>query len=153
MEIDLDKEKYISLRVDEQIQWFDKKSSQCQRRFKLLRGIEIISAAAIPVLASFSSNQIPFNLLIAALGALIVIISALLSLNQYQENWTEYRKTSELLKHHKFLFLTQASPYDETNGFSYFAQQIETILAKENLNWANYTQSSLQQTNTAKEKA
>jgi hypothetical protein len=145
-------EDYISKRVDNQIDWYDSKSKKAQLWFKRLRGIEIISAAAIPLIAGFAEEPVPVTLIVGLLGALIAVISSIISLNQFQENWTEYRTTCESLKHEKFLFLTKAEPYHQENYFSLFVQRVESLISKENSSWSQYTQAAIEKTNLANEK-
>ena len=48
---------YLEQRLDDQINWYDKKSSANQSACKRLRLIEIIAAAAIPLLAGYSQKS------------------------------------------------------------------------------------------------
>ena len=41
-------EEYMKTRVDDQITWYDNKSTSCQNKYKLTQTIEIILAALIP---------------------------------------------------------------------------------------------------------
>ena len=113
-------DEYIEQRVDDQISWYDRKSLSAQQWFKRLRGAEIVCAAAIPVLAGFSSSNFPTSPIVGILGAAVVIIAALVSLNQYQEKWIQYRTTCETLRHEKYLFLTHTEPYNADNTFPLF---------------------------------
>ena len=83
-------------RLDDQISWYDDRSRRNQRRFKLLKYVEIVAAALIPILASFSG--VP-QWVAAILGGVVVVCEAVLHLNKYQENWLTYRSTAEALKH------------------------------------------------------
>lgn len=140
-----DKE-YINSRVDDQIGWYDRKSQRAQCWFKWLRGAEIVAAAAIPLIAGFAAEPFPVTLVLGILGASIAVISAAIILNQFQENWTEYRTTCESLKHEKFLYLTRADPYHEEEPFRLFVQRVESLISKENSAWSQYTQASLENT-------
>jgi hypothetical protein len=139
-------EEYISSRVDDQIDWYDRKSHSAQRGFKWLRGAEIASAAAIPIIAGFAKDPFPVNFVVAILGAAIAIISSIISLNQLQEKWTKYNTTCESLKHDKFLYLTKADPYHEEEPFRLFVQRVESLISKENSDWSQYTQASIENT-------
>jgi hypothetical protein len=44
----------------------------------------------------------------AGLGVLITVLEGLLHLNQYQQNWINYRSTCEALKHEKYIYLGKA---------------------------------------------
>lgn len=139
-------EEYISSRVDDQIDWYDRKSQGAQRWFKSLRGVEIVAAAAIPLIAGFADDPFPVTLVLGVLGATIAMISAAISLNQFQENWTEYRTTCESLKHEKYLYLTKAEPYHEEKPFRLFVQRVESLISKENSAWSQYTQERIEST-------
>jgi hypothetical protein len=143
---------YMVNRVDDQIQWYDKKSQSAQWWFKRLSGVEVLSAAAIPLIAGFGnelSPLFPVKLVVGVLGAMIVVISSFVSINQFQEKWIEYRTTCESLKHEKFLFLTKAEPYQNNDAFNLFVQRIESLISKENSAWSQYTQSALEKTKTS----
>ena len=136
-------DEYINSRVDDQIDWYDRKSQSAQSLFKWFRAAEIISAAAIPLIAGFAVEPFPVTLVIGILGALIAILSATISLNQFQENWTVYRTTCESLKHEKFLYLTKAEPYHDEEPFRLFVKRVESLISKENSAWSQYTQAAL----------
>lgn len=143
----MSEEQYIKSRVDDQIQWYSGRSRKAQKRFKWLRGFEMAAAALIPIIAGFG-DQLPWlhvELVLAVLGALIALSSAVVSLNQYQENWIEYRTTAESLKHEKFLFLTRAEPYLDDQAFSIFVSRVEGLISKENSTWSQYVQTGIEQ--------
>ena len=137
-------DEYIAERVDNQIGWYDQKSQGAQRWFKRIRGLEIISAGAIPLFAGFGDGSTWSIIVVGVLGAVVAILASLLSLNQFQENWIEYRTTCESLKHEKYLFLTNAEPYNEEDPlglFGLFVQRIESLISKENSTWSQQARS------------
>lgn len=144
----MNEEEYISSRVDDQIGWYDRKSQSAQCWFKWLRGAEILAASVIPLIAGFAKAPFPVTLVVGILGASIAIISAAISLNQFQENWTEYRTTCESLKHEKFLYLTKTEPYQEEEPFRLFVQRVESLISKENSAWSQYTQANIENIKT-----
>ena len=137
-------EDYIQERVDHQFNWYDDKSQAAQKSFKQLRTTEVVLAASIPFLAGLIqfSPLIPF--LIGLIGVCIVILASVLSLNQYQENWIEYRTSCESLKHEKYLFLTASEPYDSPSPFPLFVERIEGLISKENSAWSQHTRAGAQ---------
>ena len=64
-------EEYIKNRLDNQIEWYSKKSGHCQLWYKRLKKAEIIMAAAIPVILMFSDGAFWTRIAAAILGALI----------------------------------------------------------------------------------
>ncbi len=132
----MDKELYLKDRLDDQIDWYDKKSQENQKWFKLLRVTEIVCAALIPFIAGMS-EFIPYGqIIISTLGIVIAISAGLSSLNKYQENWLTYRTVCETLRHEKFLFLTSCNPYDGDSAFNKFVERVESLISKENSQWS-----------------
>ena len=138
--MDMNAKEYIKQRLDDQIDWYDKRSTASQRRYKGLRILEIVVAATIPLLAGFSTDAVPALKIAAGVaGVIVAVVSGLLALNQYQENWIEYRTTCEFLRHHKYRFLTGAEPYsNQGHAFGHLVNNIEDLISKENTNWADY---------------
>lgn len=119
-------------RVQDQIAWYDAKSQVNQRWFKWLKVCQIVTAAAIPVLAGVSAPA----WLIGSGGASIVVLEGLQQLQQYQQNWTNYRATCEQLKHEQFLFMAQAGPYGVTpNPEALLAERVEGLVSQEHAAW------------------
>ena len=78
-------------RLEEQIDWYDKKSAFNQSCFRRLKIIELVTAVLIPLLAGFST-LIPFPAIITGgLGAMIVVFESLQGLYQFQSNWISGR--------------------------------------------------------------
>lgn len=121
-------------RLQEQIEWYDRKSQACQQRFKLLKILQIVTAAAIPVAVAVSAE----DWLVAVAGALIVVLEGLQQLEQYQQNWTNYRSTCEQLKHEQFLYLSGAGPYrDGADRDRLLAEHVESLVSQEHAAWVS----------------
>ena len=131
-------DEYLQQRLEDQISWYSKKSQSNQRWFKVLRLIEIISAAFIPFLAGIGGSLLGYQIIVGALGVIIAICAGLLALNKYQENWVEYRTTAETLKHEKYLFSTKCAPYNKEDAFCILVQRVEGLISKENSQWSLY---------------
>lgn len=131
-------QEYIEKRVDDQINWYDEKSRKAQKWYKGLQLLEIIIAALISLLSGYTEHSyIP--LIIGISGAVIAVIEAVTKLNNYHENWIQYRTTCEMLKYQKHLFITGSSPYNNGNETiaSLFVHNIENIISSENNQWKN----------------
>lgn len=136
---DMDEGTYIKERLDDQINWYSRKSKRSQNWFKSLRAIEILAAATIPFLAGYATDGAPeLKVIIGILGVVIAIVAGMISLNKFQEIWIEYRTTSETLKHQKYLFVTRSNPYDDEYAFQTLVQTVEALISKENSNWNNF---------------
>jgi hypothetical protein len=136
-------QEYLAQRVDDQISWYDRKSLQNQKTFKRLRIIEIVAAAAIPLLAGqIDTGGSALKWVVGALGSIVAIVAGLLSLYRLQENWIEYRVTCEALKHEKFLYLSRVGPYAVPEPFPVFVERVESLISKEHSNWAQYVKAA-----------
>lgn len=131
----MNSDKYLEERLDEQINWYDKKSTSCQKKFKTLRNLEIISSALLTFFAGLVTKNVFFPYLVGILGIIISIIAGILNLNKYQENWIEYRSICESLRHERYMFLTNAGVYNVENPFSILVERVEAIISNENVKW------------------
>ena len=130
---------YFKERLDNQIDWYDKKSVQSQKWFKRLQVTVIVCSATIPFLSGYmDETTLYLKIVVGLLGLAIAAITAVLGLYQFQANWLEYRTTCETLRHEKYLFLAKASPYNEGEPFLLLVERIEGLISKENTNWQSY---------------
>ncbi len=135
------KEEYIESRLDGQISWYDDKSRKNKLYHILSKTSSLICAAVIPFLTAFlNGDRLWLILPISICAVLIAISTGISTVFKFQEKWNEYRTTCETLKHEKYLFLTQTSPYgnNESSDFNFFVKKIETLISKENSNWLTY---------------
>ncbi|WP_138733741.1 DUF4231 domain-containing protein [Modestobacter excelsi] len=118
-------------RLLDQLDWYDRKSSSAQRAFTRLKVVELFIAAAVPVVAGAGGS----TLLIATLGAAVLVLEAVQQLFQWQTNWVLYRSTAEALKHEKYLFLSSAGPYASADRLRVLAERIEGLISQEHAKW------------------
>ena len=129
-------------RLEQQIGWYEAKSDHNQHWFKGLKIVQIVTAAAIPVAAAASTPAA----VLGAGGAVIVVLEGLQQLQQYQQNWTTYRSTSERLKHEKFRFLSRAGPYAAAaDPESLLAERVEALTSEENAAWVSHREHAADQ--------
>ena len=129
----------ITERLEDQIGWYDRKSLVNQRSFKWIKMVEILAAALIPFMATFSFSRVLW--VTGALGVLITVLEGMLHLNQYQQNWIAYRSTCESLKHEKYVYLGKASPYSNApDPHALLAERIESLVSQEHAKWASSQQ-------------
>ena len=134
-------------RLEDQISYYDAKSSRCQKSYKGIKLVEIISAALIPFLAALHVAdthdyvKAAFAIATALLGVLITILEGVLQLQQYQQIWVTYRATCEALKHEKYTHIAKAGVYaSAADPRALLAERIETIGSQENTKWTSLQQ-------------
>jgi Protein of unknown function (DUF4231) len=126
----------IMERLEDQIAWYDKKSLSNQRIFKRVKILEIVVAALIPLISGLKIPAVVW--VTGGMGVLITIMEGLLHLNQYQQNWIAYRSTCESLRHEKYVYLGQASPYaTAADPHALLAERVESLVSQEHAKWAS----------------
>lgn len=135
-------EQYLAERLDDQIDWYDRKSQWNQRRYKILRGIEIVAASLVFLLASFARDLPGLLAIIAGLGALIVLLGSFHGLYNFEGQGLRCRTTAEALKHERYLYLTRTPPYDGPEPFPLLVERSEHLISRENSSWVEEAQRS-----------
>ena len=125
---------YLKERVDDQIEWYDVKSSRARCLYLCFRVAEIFMAALIPIVLHFVEGD-SARKFAALFGVAIVAINGILGLWKWHDLWKNYRTTCETLKHHRYLFTTQCAPYDGEDRFCLFVNNIERVISEENSDW------------------
>ena len=127
---------YLSQRIDDQINWYSKKSTFNKNRYQFIKALVIITSASIPVLAILIKSNVDFlKVVVGVAGVLIVALEGILSLYKYKDIWLKYRMTSELLNREKIMYLTKAGPYKTNQNLQTFVERSEAIMSDENKNW------------------
>lgn len=122
----------VTGRLEDQLEWYDRKASYNERWFKRLRIATILVSSSIPLCAAF----VPYPAITGSLGALIALFEGLQQLNQYHQNWITYRSTAESLKHEKYLFLSGAGGYASSeNPRILLAERVESLVSQEHSKW------------------
>ena len=134
--------------LQDQIEWYDRKSGQNQRAFKFLKICTMTAAALIPTLAGFTT--MPKTT--AGLGVFIVIAEGVQNLYQFHANWIAYRSTCEALKHEKFLYLAKAGHYGTaSDAHALLAERIESLISQEHAKWASTQEQKAKPSDSKKE--
>jgi hypothetical protein len=121
-------------RLEDQLHWYDTKSTHHKRWFQSLKVTQIVLAAVIPAGAAAGASAA----VAGALGAGIVVLEGLQQLFQFQQNWVSYRATAEALKHEKFLCLAQAGPYTNLDQpAAQLAERVESLVSQEHSAWTS----------------
>ena len=133
---------YLAERLEYEINWYEKKSKINKRFYYLIRTIEFTSAALIPLLINFLTNDVDLlKNIIEVLGFIVVISTSTISLFQFNELWTAYRTNAESLKHEKYLFLSSIKPYDTNQKHEILVERVERLISTENSRWQELSSS------------
>lgn len=108
---------YIRTRVMGQMEWFGKESTKNKKKYQGWMLASVIVSSLIPVASVFADGSIGVKILIAALGSMVTAITAFLRLQDYQDQWSNYRYNRE------YLMSTLYSYFTNTGVFAQFADQ------------------------------
>ncbi len=129
-------------RLEDQLSWYDNKSQVNQRSYVSGTIALIVLGAAVPVCAWIAPA-----IIVALLGAAIVIVNGTASALQWQYNWINYRATAERLKHEKYLFEAHAGPYNiegtDADRDRLLAERVEGIVSREHSTWVTVQEERL----------
>ena len=129
---------YLSQRIDDQINWYSKKSAFNKKRYQFIKALVIIISACIPVLAIVITGKDEIlKIAVGIAGVLIVVLEGILALYKYKDIWLKYRMTSENLNREKLLYLTGSGPYKANKTLQTFVERAETLMSEENQTWLN----------------
>jgi len=132
-------EEYIKTRIDDQIKWYSDKATINKQLHHWTKVLIIVFSASIPLIAGLEFCNIWKNIILGLLGTSIAIISGVSGLLKFQEKWSEYRTTSETLKHEKMLFVTKTGPFDNVDEpFKILVTRVENFISKEHSAWSQY---------------
>jgi uncharacterized protein DUF4231 len=124
-------------RLEDQLQWYERKSGTCQKWYTRLKTLTIVSASLIPILTGFSNGTFT-RLLTSALAGLVAVIEGLQQLHQFHSNWISYRSTCEALKHEKYLYLASAGHYaGVANSRALLVERVESLVSQEQGQWSS----------------
>lgn len=131
-------------RLEDQIAWYDRKSTSAKRWFTRLKLVELIVAAAVPAIAAAKGPPA----LLTVLGSLVVVLEGSQHLFRYQEHWITYRATCEALRHERFLFIAETGPYAQVrNRRALLAERVEMLVSREQAKWtANHEEAARHET-------
>jgi hypothetical protein len=84
------------LRLNEELDWYNRSSRRNQRGYKAVKTSQIILAASIPVVSLAGATWSAWGA--AILGAVVAALEGIQQLWKSDTLWIEYRSTAERLK-------------------------------------------------------
>jgi Protein of unknown function (DUF4231) len=127
---------YLEGRLKDQLDYHSTQSKKNKKRFYALQFVIIITSALVPIVNVINPEGagVELRLTSSILGGIIVVITAVMQLHKYQENWILFRTTQELLKKEKFLYLNDAGDYaglDSEKKKRLLVERVESLVSAE----------------------
>ncbi len=99
-----------------------------------LRSVVLVAGALVPIIALTSANEI----IVAVLGALVVVAEGVAQLTQVHDHWIRYRRTAEALRREALAFCTGTGAYQdvaELRRDQRLAARLLDVVGQENSAW------------------
>lgn len=128
---------YMEKRLDNQIDWFDKKSSANQKKYKRLKKAETFLTLSLPVVGLSPFWDYSYTkFFLVFIGAVSAYLGCWSHIETYYELWYKYRTTCELLIREKNLYQTHTGIYENSpNQFHLLVSHVENILSTVDNQW------------------
>lgn len=135
----MDIEKYLTDRVDDQLGYYGNAANKAKRKHVSMQTAIIILGLLVPVVTNLPLNWGPLGdvqghikIAVTVLSLTLAIITGLANFRKPGDLWLTYRMTEELIKHEKYLFLTNSGPYYNNEKAAHnFVETIESIISAE----------------------
>ena len=131
-------ETYFRDRYTDQVDWYGRRASENQTRYRIMQWPVVVLAALTPVLIEMPLPE-GYAHVPTFISVIVAIFTGGLQTFKYQENWLNYRTIAEALRREQYYFEARvegyASAVDEVQRRSLFVERVEALIAGENLKW------------------
>lgn len=143
-------EAYLHQRLEDQIGYYEKKSSRNKRTYYALSIAAIAANAMIPVVSVFLPSATIPKLIITLLSAVAAMVSSILILFNARELWAKYRLNASRLQALRHQYYTRSGIFagmDEEQAFQQLVALCEQQMQEENTSWETTLQNASRSTN------
>jgi hypothetical protein len=126
------------LRLEQQIDWYDRKSMSAQKWHKWVRLTQVALTATLPLVAQ--APECSDKWVVTAISGVVLVLEAVQHLNQWQHNWVGYRSTCEALRHEKYAYLGRVADYaglNDADAKAVLVEHVESLISTEHAKWVS----------------
>jgi len=117
-----------------QFSWYERAATVSRLAYQILKMTALAAGAAVTVLAAISA---PAALTACVAGAIVVMEGAQ-QMFQFHQNWISYRGTAEALRRQAFLYVADATPFDDpATRRGRLAALLNDVTTKEGATWTD----------------
>jgi hypothetical protein len=136
---ELDSNAYLTERVNDQLQYYEKAANRAKRAYKWMQSAVIVLSLIVPVAVNLPEEwgtgvdiSLEIKIAVTLMSLTVAILNGLLNFGKQGDMWLSYRMTEELLKREKFMYLAAAGKYeDKQTAFTEFVTTVESIISAE----------------------
>ena len=129
---------YIQNRLLSQIEWYDKKSGDYQKKYKRISILTVTLNGLIPIIILLADYGLVIKLLIAIISSGTAVLTSIQILNSYKDLWIQYRSNSSVLQSTLHRFYTGSGEFankEEAERFSLLVELSEDCMTSEFQQW------------------
>ena len=132
-------ESYIVDRYDDQCQWYSRKATRNKKCYYVFQTLVIVFSAVTTLTIGLGIYFPEFRwirLLALIMTASVTVLASLQKVFRVQENWIEYRNTTEALKKERYLHLAGLDEYAKAKSADkLFIARVEDLISRQNTAW------------------
>ena len=126
--------KYLKERYEDEISWYDIRSSKNKRYYQWFQWAAIIISASLPAQVVLVPEK--FKWITVIVSIVLAIATTALKTFKFEENWINYRTIAETLKKEKHYYDAGAIEYDTAEDRErLFVERVEALISRENTLW------------------
>jgi len=130
---------YINNRLLSQIDWYDRKSSDYQKKYKRISILTVTLNGLIPIIILLADYGLVIKLLIAVISSTTAVLTSMQILNNYKDLWIQYRSNCSILQSALHRFYTCSGEFankEEDDRFSLLVELSEDCMTSEYQQWS-----------------
>ena len=138
-------EAYVHQRLEDQINYYEKKSAYNKKLYFSLSIVAIGANAMIPVVSVFLPTATIPKLIITLLSAVAAMISSILILLNARGLWGKYRLNATRLQSLRYQYYTRSGIFaglEDEQAFQRLVELSEQQMQEENADWESVLQNS-----------
>lgn len=129
-----DFESYVKARYEKEIAWYDKKANWNHAIYQIFQWLAIILSSLTAILIIIGEAWVRW--LAVGVAVIVAIVTSGLKTFKYQENWINYRTTSETLRKEIYYYRASTHGYDSVGDKeALFVERVESLISRENTMW------------------
>jgi len=127
-------EAYLKNRYSTELSYYEDNAKKNKQRYQISQIIVIISSVITPILIALNRPTLQSIALFSS--GIVTIVTAILGVFKFQENWINYRTVAESLKKEKTFYDTKNCEYETAiDPEKLFVLRTENLISREHSTW------------------
>jgi len=125
---------YLDGRYCPQVRWYDDRAQKNRAWYVVLQWTTIALSVAVPPLVALATEW--GRWVAVPMSGLVAVLTAGLKTFKFEQNWLNFRTTSETLRKEKYLYDARVGEYAATTDPErLFVERVESLISREHTAW------------------